>query len=89
MDTDRLSSMCFIWADTEGWDEDWGWTEDRDDEASVLASETSSNVETNDDEVNKWLQGSIVSLSPNNDIIAVANDDRICVLTRETKIHPP
>ncbi|KAK7104713.1 rab3 GTPase-activating protein non-catalytic subunit-like [Littorina saxatilis] len=71
-------------ADAEGWEEDWGWSEEENQGATVSLPEGAQpSVESNGDETHKWLQGSIVSLSPNNDIIAVANEDRICVLTQK------
>ncbi|XP_076441806.1 rab3 GTPase-activating protein non-catalytic subunit-like [Babylonia areolata] len=68
--------------DAEEWGDDWGWSIDENTGAS-LSNPVQTNVEMVDDGVYKWLQNSIVSLSPNNDIIAVANDDKICVLTQK------
>ncbi|KAL8566839.1 hypothetical protein ACOMHN_052237 [Nucella lapillus] len=64
------------------WGEDWGWSIDENQSGGSLNA-AQSNVETVDDGIYKWLQNSILSLSPNNDIIAVANDDKICVLTQK------
>lgn len=67
---------------TDDWGDDWGWSID-DNQGAALSDAAQPNVESVDDGIHKWLQGSILSLSPNNDIIAVANEDRICVLTRK------
>ncbi|KAK7502781.1 hypothetical protein BaRGS_00006031 [Batillaria attramentaria] len=77
-----LYGPCLSYSGGDDWDADWGWGAEEN-RGDVPQSTNSTNVETVDDSVNKWLQGSIVSLSPNNDIIAVASEDRICVLTQK------
>ncbi|XP_025103721.1 rab3 GTPase-activating protein non-catalytic subunit-like isoform X2 [Pomacea canaliculata] len=70
-------------SDAEGedeWAQDWGWGSDN---PGPNIQSNNASVEVVDEGVHKWLQSSILSLSPNNDIIAIANEDRICVLTQK------
>lgn len=67
-------------AGEDEWAQDWGWGSDN---PGPNIQSNNASVEVVDEGVHKWLQSSILSLSPNNDIIAIANEDRICVLTRK------
>ncbi|KAI0237109.1 Rab3 GTPase-activating protein non-catalytic subunit [Lamellibrachia satsuma] len=63
--------------DFEGWDDsDWGW-KDEDDETSDV------NETVKDDKLLSWLQECQVSLSPAADLMAVARDDRLVLLSQK------
>ncbi|KAK3092344.1 hypothetical protein FSP39_001596 [Pinctada imbricata] len=64
----------------DGWDEDWGaWNEDMKEEDAKDVTENDFSPDTN----NSWLQQCILSLSPANDIMAVANQDRCVLLSQK------
>ncbi|KAH9519441.1 Rab3 GTPase-activating protein non-catalytic subunit [Bulinus truncatus] len=65
--------------DTDGWEQDWGF-----EDAEITTDET-ANIDANGDKElqNKWLQSCLVSLSPANDVLAIAHDNKICVLAQK------
>ena len=67
-------------SEPDNWDVDWGWNEDE----SVAEADSGAHVADNaNDGHHRWLQECIVSLSPTNDMVAFAQEDKICVLTRK------
>lgn len=63
--------------DFEGWDDsDWGWKDEDDETADV-------NETVKDDKLLSWLQECQVSLSPAADLMAVARDDRLVLLSQK------
>ncbi|XP_055995292.1 rab3 GTPase-activating protein non-catalytic subunit-like isoform X2 [Ostrea edulis] len=60
--------------ENEGWDEDWGsWEEE----------EIPENRETPElDDKHQWLQECVFSLSPANDIVAIAHNDKCALLSQ-------
>ena len=64
----------------DNWDQDWGF-----DESPVTPEQEQGIVGANEDEASSsknWLQKCILSVSPTNDVVAVAHEHKICVLTR-------
>ena len=65
--------------ENDGWDEDWGsWDEDGEMEE---APGENREVQQADDKL-QWLQDCVFSLSPVNDIVAVAHGVRCVLLSR-------
>ena len=64
----------------DNWDQDWGF----DDTTSGTTEQDPEPVEGNGDgsSSNNWLQKCLLSVSPTNDVVAVAHEHKICVLTR-------
>ncbi|ESO90130.1 hypothetical protein LOTGIDRAFT_218187 [Lottia gigantea] len=68
--------------DEDDWNNDWGWTEDEQAvQAAVGSLEGNDDVE--DNSKLKWLQDCLISLSPANDMITIANESRMVVLTQK------
>ncbi|GFS02468.1 rab3 GTPase-activating protein non-catalytic subunit [Elysia marginata] len=64
----------------DNWDQDWGF-----DESPVLPEreqEISSGGKDEGFGSSNWLQKCVLSISPTNDVVAVAYEHKICVLTR-------
>uniref|UniRef100_A0A2C9KPH8 Rab3-GAP regulatory subunit N-terminal domain-containing protein n=1 Tax=Biomphalaria glabrata TaxID=6526 RepID=A0A2C9KPH8_BIOGL len=77
-DVDLNSTPADLKVDNDGWEQDWGFDDQE------VTTET-SNVDTNGDKElqNKWLQNCLLSLSPTNDVLAIAHENKICVLTQK------
>nr|XP_022332543.1 rab3 GTPase-activating protein non-catalytic subunit-like isoform X2 [Crassostrea virginica] len=66
--------------ENDGWDEDWGsWDEDGE---TPEAPGENREVQQADDKL-QWLQDCVFSLSPVNDIVAVAHSDRCVLLSQK------
>ncbi|XP_055956898.1 rab3 GTPase-activating protein non-catalytic subunit [Patella vulgata] len=67
---------------SDEWNNDWGWSEDE--QAIQKAVESlAGNNEVEDNSKMKWLQDCLISLSPANDMITLAFENRIIVLTQK------
>ncbi|KAK0058459.1 rab3 GTPase-activating protein non-catalytic subunit [Biomphalaria pfeifferi] len=77
-DVDLNSSPADLKVDNDGWEQDWGFDDQE------VTTET-NNFDTNGDKElqNKWLQNCLLSLSPTNDVLAIAHENKICVLTQK------
>ncbi|XP_041353023.1 rab3 GTPase-activating protein non-catalytic subunit-like isoform X2 [Gigantopelta aegis] len=76
----ETESATFSKEEPDNWDVDWGWNE----EETVVESEDSAGVvNSGNNGQHRWLQECIVSLSPTNDMVAFAQEDKICVLTQK------
>lgn len=62
----------------ENWEADWGWNEDANESAETVES-----TDLPDNGKQKWFQECILSLSPTNDMVAIAHEDKIVVLARK------
>ncbi|CAG5127370.1 unnamed protein product, partial [Candidula unifasciata] len=65
--------------DTDNWDQDWGF----DDQEATTEEESESTDAGGHEDHKNWLQSCLVSLSPTNDVIAIAHEHRICVLAQK------
>uniref|UniRef100_A0A8W8I0B2 Uncharacterized protein n=1 Tax=Magallana gigas TaxID=29159 RepID=A0A8W8I0B2_MAGGI len=63
-------------SENDGWDEDWGsWGEEGGEDPDIPDGREP-------DDKHQWLQECVISLSPTNDIVAVAHSDRCVLLSR-------
>ncbi|XP_071079517.1 rab3 GTPase-activating protein non-catalytic subunit-like [Haliotis cracherodii] len=62
----------------ENWEADWGWNEDANESADTVES-----TDLPDNGKQKWFQECILSLSPTNDMVAIAHGDKIVVLAQK------
>ncbi|XP_059162199.1 rab3 GTPase-activating protein non-catalytic subunit-like [Physella acuta] len=60
----------------DNWDQDWGFEEQD-------ATEDTESQEVSAGHHQKWLQSCLISLSPTNDVLAIAHENKICVLTQK------
>ncbi|XP_045164449.2 rab3 GTPase-activating protein non-catalytic subunit-like [Mercenaria mercenaria] len=66
---------------SDGWDEDWGdWNDDKQEESRETTPEEETEGEGNNG-WKKWMQECIISVSPAADLIALANEDRLVLMT--------
>ncbi|KAL5008455.1 hypothetical protein ScPMuIL_014036 [Solemya velum] len=66
-----------------GWDEDWGSWNEREATPECTAQEMEVTEDPPNGDRDYWLQECILSLSPLNDIMAIAHKDRIVLLTQK------
>ncbi|XP_021378713.1 rab3 GTPase-activating protein non-catalytic subunit-like isoform X1 [Mizuhopecten yessoensis] len=68
-----------------GWDVEWDdWNEEEDSEsASTPMEEEATSDSTMADTKHGWLQDCVISLSPANDMIAIANEQKIVLLSQK------
>ena len=64
------------------WETDWGDWNDTGDGGEVEMEVTDDQTEASDDSSYRWLQDTVVSVSPAADLIALANDNRMVLLAR-------
>jgi len=70
---------------TDGWNEDWGdWDDDKpeDTESRETTPDTDHEGETTNQSL-KWLQSCSLSISPAADLLAIAKNDRLVLMTRK------
>lgn len=64
-------------SENDGWDEDWGsWGEEGGEDPDIPDGREP-------DDKHQWLQECVISLSPTNDIVAVAHSDRCVLLSQK------
>lgn len=61
------------------WTEDWGWNEDE----QMEEDDSESGESTGDERKHNWLQDCLTSISPANDLMAVAYGDKLVLLSQK------
>ncbi|XP_012937688.1 rab3 GTPase-activating protein non-catalytic subunit [Aplysia californica] len=62
----------------EDWNAAWGF-----DDEKVMVQEAEVGDGSCEHDHNKWLQSCLVSLSPTNDVLAIAHGSKICIMTQK------
>ncbi|CAL1542170.1 unnamed protein product [Lymnaea stagnalis] len=65
--------------ETDNWDQEWGF----DDHETATEENDQTDFLASGENQNKWLQSCLISLSPTNDVLAIAHEHKICVLTQK------
>ena len=68
----------------DGWDENWGedWNEETNELEEVVTEDTDVDEELSNNACQKWLQDCVYSISPAADLIALANQNRMVLMSR-------
>lgn len=61
----------------DAWTEDWSWNEDE-----QMEQDDSDSSQSTEENKHNWLQDCLISISPANDLMAVAYGDKIVLLSR-------
>jgi len=69
----------FVFVGSDVWTEDWGWNEDE----QMEEDDSESGESTGDERNHNWLQDCLTSISPANDLMAVAYGDKLVLLSRK------
>ena len=77
--TEKIKVQTFVFVGSDVWTEDWGWNEDE----QMEEDDSESGESTGDERKHNWLQDCLTSISPANDLMAVAYGDKLVLLSRK------